>query len=85
MTPSEEQKRKRIKVLLWAYAYEIENDSLVDDATFDRTCLEIDLSVQTDDPALDAWFAREFSPHTGQWVWKFPDRPALAALYQRSL
>lgn len=48
-----EEKRNRIKVTLWSYAYEIKNVSLVSDAQFDATCKAIDLNNRTDRPDLD--------------------------------
>ena len=37
----ERERRRRINVALWAYAYEERDDPIVDDATFDRVSYEI--------------------------------------------
>lgn len=68
-------------VLLWAYAYEFQDDSLVSDAVFDQTCLEIDLSIDTDRPDLDEWFRKEFFPDSGMWVRSFPELDRLHLRY----
>ncbi len=64
----------RIRVLLWAYAYEFMNNSLVDDNTFDSTCLLIDLNTKTDRPDMDEWFKANFAPFTGQWIHSLPQK-----------
>lgn len=69
--------RRRINVAVWAYAYEIENDPLVDDATFDREALLVRPEITTDYPLLDRFFQTEFAPYTGQWVHRHPDKPGL--------
>lgn len=80
---AEIQKRKRINVALWAYAYEIKDDPMVSDAMFDKVCTEIDLAIATDSIELDAWFFLHFDPCTGQWVHSHPELDKLAALYDR--
>jgi len=65
--------RNRLKVLLWAYAYEIKNEHMVSDAEFDRVCKEIDLTKTTDRPDMDEWFIQNFDPSTGIWVHSLPD------------
>ncbi len=83
-TPVERERRRRIQVAVWAYAYEVHDESLVPDAVYDRVCREVDVSVDTGRPDLDAWFRSEFDPSTGFWVHSHPDRDgALAALYRR--
>jgi hypothetical protein len=77
------EKQRRICVALWAWAYEQHSDSIVSDAKFDDTCKRIDTSIETGNILLDNFFKREFSPHTGQWVHKHPEKHKLEALYQR--
>ena len=74
--PAEIERRRRIRVAVWAYAYEVFDVSLVSDHRFDTECRLIDTSVLTGKPRLDQWFAA----HTGQWVHKHPDLKHLAAL-----
>lgn len=78
---SDEEKKRRIQVVMWAYAYEIENDSLVSDFVYDDTCRKIDLSVDTDDPEMDAWFREHFFPDSGMWVYKHPHFDRLKVTY----
>lgn len=81
-TPEEVERRNRIKILLWACAYDFENDSLVDDATFDRAARLINLEQDTDRADLDDWFRREFTTDTGMWIRGWPEVDKLAALYR---
>lgn len=80
-TRVEIERRNRIHVLLFAYAYEIKNVSLVSDERFDALCAQIDTSIDTG--KYDEWFRENFDPCTGLWVHAFPDRKGLDALYQR--
>jgi len=73
----------RAQVALWAFAYEIMNDSIVSDAVYDTRCLEVDLSVTTNRPDLDEWFKGNFQPYTGAWVHAHPEKIKLASLYER--
>lgn len=82
-TPEEAERRKRICVALWAYAYEIRSASMVSDARFDEVCQSIDLAQSTGHAVLDAWFAEHFQPHTGQWIHSHPELDKVAKLYER--
>jgi hypothetical protein len=73
MKPCPFEKAKRIRVAVWACAYELFNTSLVDDYTYDKLCKEINLEKVTDRPDLDRWFKENFSPDTGLWVHQHPD------------
>lgn len=81
-SPVEIERRNRICVLLWAYAYEIKAVSLVSDHEFDRVCLLIDPLVDTGH-AADAWFLTEFHPCTGSWIHSFPFLDGIKKMYQR--
>lgn len=82
LTPEQvEQRRWRCQVALWAYAYEWENDSLVDDATYDETCQKIDLSIKTGSKKWDNWFEKNFDPDTGMWIHHHPNLRALREKY----
>ena len=70
----EEERRRRIKVAVAAYAYEHRSDNIMSDHDFDALCLSIDPSIKTGDKVLDKFFAEEFQPHTGQWIWKYPKK-----------
>jgi len=81
-SPVEIERRLRIRVALWAFAYELRSDSLVDDATFDAAARAIDLTIATGRPDLDAWFRENFDPSTGSWVWRHPEVGKLSTLYR---
>ena len=78
----EAETKRRIRVALWAYAYEVHSDSLVDDVTFDKECESIDLSVNTLNKDMDTWYRENFDPCTGQWVHNHPNKEGLERLYQ---
>lgn len=82
-TPLEDERRRRINITLWAYAYEYKANPIVDDAKFDETCKAIDLSISTGNDKLDQWFKDNFLPHTGQWIHKHPELNKIKALYNR--
>lgn len=71
------ERKRRINIAVWAYAYEVENDILVSDAVFDAECLKVNLMLDTGNKKLDAFFRKYFQPHTGLWVHKHPDKEGL--------
>lgn len=81
-TPEEVERRNRIRIALWAYAYEIMDDPLVTDAEFDALGLLIDPSLTTGNRKLDRFFEEHFTPSTGMWVRNHPDQRGLHRLYQ---
>jgi len=81
--PYETERRNRVRLALWAYAYEFEDDPLVADAEFDVLAAKIRPEVETGFPKLDNFFQTEFVAHTGQWVRGHPELRRLAALYHR--
>lgn len=82
-TAEEVERRNRVLVSLWAYAYEFESVSLVSDGDFDEKCLSIDLTRKTGNVKLDSFFEKEFSPHTGQWIHKHPELEKMKQLFER--
>jgi orotate phosphoribosyltransferase len=82
-TSLEIERAKRIRVSLWAYAYEEKGHSIVSDVVFDQTCHEIDPSVDTGNPPLDHFFKTCFHPCTGCWIHEHPDLRGIELLYQR--
>ena len=71
------ERKRRIKLAVWAYAYELMAHSVVDDGTFDRECLKVDLTQSTGNAVLDAWWRENFKPWTGMWVHNHPGRDRL--------
>lgn len=81
-TPKEIERRRRIRLSVWAYAYEVLDVSLVSDEVFDSEAKLVDLKVSTGNRRLDTFFRKHFADFTGQWVHKHPDLKRLAALTQ---
>jgi tRNA/tmRNA/rRNA uracil-C5-methylase (TrmA/RlmC/RlmD family) len=79
-SPEEIERRRRIRVSVWAYAYELLDVSLVSDEQFDRECRLVDPKVSTGHRRLDEFFRKHFADYTGQWVRLHPDQARLAAL-----
>lgn len=76
------ERRRRIKVALWAYAYEIMCDSLVSDHVFDKECALIDVTLDTGHPILDTWFREQYDKCTGNWIHSHPEKDKIAKLYE---
>jgi tRNA/tmRNA/rRNA uracil-C5-methylase (TrmA/RlmC/RlmD family) len=79
-TPEETERRRRIRVSVWAYAYEVLDVSLVSDELYDRECYLVDPKVTTGRPRLDEFFRKHFAAYTGQWVRLHPEQAKLHAL-----
>ena len=82
-TKQEIERRRRIRLSLWAYAYEMRGESLVSDKVFDEEARKVDLSVDTGNAKMDKWFKENFADYTGSWIGKHPELDKLAALYER--
>lgn len=74
---SSKECRNRIRVAAAAYAYEIENDPILSDSEYDILAKSIRPSILTGNAELDNFFAEVFSPDTGIWVHKHPDKEGL--------
>lgn len=79
----EKEKRNRINVALWAYAYEIMNDPIVSDKEYDDISLQINPQISTNNPIMDNFFKKEFSIDTGMWIYNHPDLAGLTRIYSR--
>lgn len=77
----EVERARRIRVSVWAFAYEFMSAPLVSDAKFDEECGKINLAVDTGRPDLDAWFRANFQPHTGMWIRSHPELDKIERLY----
>lgn len=79
------QKNIRIRLAIYAMSYECYNHSLVADNVFDMLAKEVDTSVSTDRPDLDAWYKEHYTEHSGMWIWGLPveDRMGIRALTER--
>lgn len=64
-----------------AYAYEIDNNSIMSDAEFDEKCLLIDLEMKTGNRKMDNFFKKHYDASTGQWIHKHPQLPQIRKIY----
>jgi hypothetical protein len=72
--------RKRIRISVAAYAYELLSTPILSDEEFDALAYSIDLKISTRRPDLDAWFRRNFEPHTGMWIYGHPEKSKLSVI-----
>lgn len=82
-TPEEVERRKRIKVCVAAFAYEILDRPVMSDGDYDTLAHSIDPRVMTGHPVFDEFFLTQFEPFTGAWVRQHPDIHSLRRLYER--
>ena len=83
MTTKEVERRRRIRLSVAAYAYEVHDDSVMSDGEFDKECLLVDISQTTGNRKLDNFFKNYFDPSTGSWIHKHPEKNKLEQIYQR--
>lgn len=74
---------RRIRLSVWAYAYEFKDDPVVPDAQFDAMAKEIDPGIETGRTELDEFWKNEFHPHTGMWIRKHPQLQKIERIYER--
>jgi hypothetical protein len=77
--------RRRIRVSLAAYAYEILLESIMPDHEYDALAKLIDLSIDTRRPDLDKWFRKNYKSYTGSWIHSHPERDRLDQICRRIL
>lgn len=78
-------KLSRIQISVLCCAYEIFHTSLIPDTEYDQLALKLDHTSSTDRPDLDQFFATEYTPHTGLWIYKHPELDRLKALVMNLL
>ncbi len=79
----EKEVRRRIKLSVAAYSYELLDETIMPDHEFDKMCLQVDLKVDTGNKKMDSYFKKNFDPSTGQWIRKHPELDKIADLYVR--
>ncbi len=79
----ERERRNRIRLAVYAYAYELRDESLVTDHEFDQLARIIDPTVTTGNAALDHFFATRFTPDSGMWIHQHPALDGIATIYHR--
>jgi predicted small secreted protein len=78
----EQEIRLRIKLCVAAYAYEIDNNSIMSDSEFDGKCRQVNLNIKTGNRKLDNWFKKHFDPSTGQWIHTHPEKYKIKYVYE---
>ena len=78
-----EEIRRRIKLSVAAYAYEVKNDSIMSDADFDEQCKLVDVLKSTGNKKIDNFFRNHFDASTGQWIHKHPEIDKISELYRK--
>ncbi len=74
--------RNRIRLSVAAYAYEVRNDPIMTDAEFDILSTKIAPGVPTGDVKFDRFFSTYFTPHSGMWIHRHPDKAGLERVYK---
>jgi hypothetical protein len=82
-SPVELEVRRRISISVAAYAYEIASKPIMSDQMFDWLAEKIDRRQGTCHPVLDEFFAYEFSPMTGMWIYQHPELPGIEKIFTR--
>jgi len=82
-TRVDEETRRRIRLSVFAYAYEYDSNPIVSDGEFDELCLQIDTTIDTRRPELDEYFRKEFDPSTGMWIRNHPELDKIRFIYER--
>lgn len=82
-TEIELERHRRIKVSVWAYAYEFMNISLVDDHIFDAACYKVNKALGTGNKVMDDFFKNEFEPYTGSWIHRHPGLMGIKDIYNK--
>ncbi len=80
--PIEIETRRRIRLAIAAYAYEILDRPIMEDDEFDQLAQSIQRQQGTCHPLVDEFFAAQFSPMTGMWIHDHPELAKIKALYQ---
>lgn len=82
-SPVERERRNRILLAVYAYAYEFCAHSIVSDAEYDALARTINPSIRTGHDSLDNFFATRYSADTGMWIYRHPEFHKVADLYER--
>lgn len=80
-TSTEIETHRRIKLSIWAYAYEFCDVSVVDDFKFDQEAKKVNLAINTARRDLDEWFRNNFNSYTGSWIQNHPELDKIERIY----
>lgn len=76
-----EQRRLRIRLSVFAYAYEMLDTSLVPDHVYDEMSRKVNPAIETGHPVIDEFFKTCFEPTSGAWVRRHPEIGKLKARF----
>lgn len=79
----EHETRRRIRLAVAAYAYEVASSPIMEDHQFDLLAQTINPKLGTCHPAIDEFFAHQFSPMTGMWIHDHPELGGIRKIYER--
>lgn len=82
-SPIERERRRRIHLSVWTYAYEVLDAPIVSDHEWDFVAQRINVRMGTGHLDLDHFFASEFSPMTGMWIHNHPELDGIRKIYER--
>jgi hypothetical protein len=74
--------KNRVKISVAAFAYEYLNSPIMSDADFDSLAQQINITKQTGNKTLDTFFEKYFTPDSGMWIHKHPEKTKLEYLYK---
>jgi len=74
--------KNRVKISVAAFAYEYLNSPIMSDADFDSLAQQINITKQTGNKTLDTFFEKYFTPDSGVWIHKHPEKNKLEYLYK---
>ncbi len=77
---NESERRKRIRLCIFAYAYEVMSAPLISDAEFDKIAMSVDVRI---DGGLQDFWKTHFHPWTGQWIHSHPNFDGIKKLHAR--
>ena len=88
-SPCEIETRRRIRIAVAMYAYEIKSETIMSDHEYDAECFELqkNLHIDTDRPDLDAWFRKTMMLEeggrnsTGSDIYNHPEFDKIERLY----
>lgn len=78
------ERRNRIRLSVFAYAYEEHGVSLIPDCEWDLLATMIDPTIDTGNQEMDDFFMVDFSPHTGNWILNHPQLDGIKKIYERT-
>jgi len=78
---AEIERRNRIRLAIFAYAYEYKNHSLISDGDYDALSLKVDVKRKTGNAGLDRFWRQEFTASTGMWIRKHPHLERIEQIY----